>query len=376
MAVIGAGPAGLAVAAECAARGVDVVLVAPDPAARWRPTYGCWVDEAKRVGVDDCLRHRWDDVVAIGARHHALGRPYAVLDNDALQARLLAMVGDRVVAATVGAVVSGNDGAATLLVRDRTAVRARVVVDASGHGSSAASPVQAVPRIEQTAFGIVARFSRPIVEEGRCVLMDWTGAGADPTFLYAFDLGGGEQFVEETSLARRPGMAVGELRARLHERLRRLGVDVVDVRSEEVVRFPMDAPIPSPHPNLIAFGAAGGMVHPVTGYSVATSLRLAPRLADALAAGANAQECRRLLWPMGARSVRALHCHGRRVVAGMDGDTARGLFDAFFDLPRDDWSAYLGTDAPPARVARAMAGVFVRGSWSLRRRLALPPPGS
>ncbi len=138
------------------------------------------------------------------------------------------------------------------------------------------------------------------------------------------------------------------------------------------MRFPMDATIPSPHPNLVAFGAAGAMVHPVTGYSVATSLRLAPCLADALAGGAGAQECRHVLWPIGARSVRALHRHGLRVVTGMDGDTARALFDAFFDLPRDDWSAYLGTGAPPARVARAMAGVFRRGSWSLRRRLALP----
>jgi lycopene beta-cyclase len=372
--VVGAGPAGLSVAAECATRDLDVVLVAPDPGARWRPTYGCWLDEAERLGIDDYVRQSWDDVVAVGSRHHDLRRTYAVLDNDALQAHLRSAVGVAAVAATIEAVVRSPDGTATVVGGDRVVLSARVVIDASGHGAFSATRDPAAPRIEQTAFGIVARFPRPPIEPGRCVLMDWSGAAADPTFLYGFDLGGGEQFVEETCLARRPGMSDDALRRRLAQRLQRLGIEPSEVRAEEVVRFPMDTPVPPPDPLVVAFGAAGGFVHPVTGYSVTASLGLASRLAEALARGADAEGCRRALWPAGAWRTRALHRYGLRVVAGMDGDEARALFDAFFDLPIDSWSAYLGTGAPPGDVARAMAGVFRRAPWSLRRRLAAPLP--
>jgi lycopene beta-cyclase len=373
--VVGAGPAGLAVAGDCATRGLDVALVAPDPDVSWRPTYGCWLEEAQRLGIDGCLRHRWTDVVAVGTHLHALGRAYAVLDNDALQARLRRPLGEAaavVVAGTAEGVVRGADGTATVVGRDRLALRGRVVVDASGHVAVSAQRDPAARRIEQTAFGIVARFTRPPIEPERCVLMDWSAAAPDPTFLYGFDLGGGEQFVEETSLARRPGMSETALRHRLAERLRRLGAEPRQVLAEEVVRFPMDTPVPPPDPFVVPFGAAGGLVHPVTGYSVTASLTLAPRLAEALAGGADGEACHRVLWPPAARRTRRLHRYGMRVVAGMEGDEARALFDAFFDLPRESWTAYLGAGASPADVTRAMAEVFRRAPWRLRRRLTFP----
>ena len=58
--------------------------------------------------------------------------------------------------------------------------------------------------------------------------MDWTvAAGTDPgwpTFLYAVPLGGGRVLLEETSLARRPGLPMAALRDRLLTRLARYGI--------------------------------------------------------------------------------------------------------------------------------------------------------
>ena len=59
--VIGAGPAGLAVAAQCASRGVSVGLVAPD--TPFVNNYGVWLDEFAELGLEHCLLHKYDDAL-------------------------------------------------------------------------------------------------------------------------------------------------------------------------------------------------------------------------------------------------------------------------------------------------------------------------
>ena len=43
--VVGGGPVGRALAAECATGGLATTLVDPTPHAPWRATYGAWLDE-------------------------------------------------------------------------------------------------------------------------------------------------------------------------------------------------------------------------------------------------------------------------------------------------------------------------------------------
>ena len=43
--VVGAGPAGMALAAQCARRGLRTGLVDPAPQRPWTATYGMWADE-------------------------------------------------------------------------------------------------------------------------------------------------------------------------------------------------------------------------------------------------------------------------------------------------------------------------------------------
>jgi alkyl hydroperoxide reductase subunit AhpF len=55
VAICGAGPAGLATAAECAARGLKVCVADPALGRDWPNNYGVWIDEVEPLGFDDCV---------------------------------------------------------------------------------------------------------------------------------------------------------------------------------------------------------------------------------------------------------------------------------------------------------------------------------
>ena len=96
--------------------------------------------------------------------------------------------------------------------------------------------------------------------------MDWRpdhGESGWPTFLYAVPLGGGAVLLEETSLARRPGLPQPVLRRRLHARLARHGIAAPTDAPVERVRFPVDRPRHAT-PGVLGFGAAAPLVHPAT----------------------------------------------------------------------------------------------------------------
>jgi lycopene beta-cyclase len=178
--------------------------------------------------------------------------------------------------------------------------------------------------------------------------------------------------VEETVLAARPAVDPSMLRARLEHRLGPDGRELVDaaLRSESV-RIPMGGPIPAPSQAVVRFGAAAGFVHPATGYSVAASIRAAPRVAAAIAEG---DDVWRAVWPRAHRRARALHDYGLERILRLDADDTRAFFDAFFDLPADRWGEYLRVDTTPAAVASVMRGVFSGSPPTVRRRLMAGNP--
>jgi lycopene epsilon-cyclase len=53
VAIVGAGPAGLALAAEVAQQGLSVVLVSPE--SKFVNNYGVWLDEFKELGLEHTL---------------------------------------------------------------------------------------------------------------------------------------------------------------------------------------------------------------------------------------------------------------------------------------------------------------------------------
>jgi lycopene beta-cyclase len=398
--VAGAGPAGRALAAELAARGLEVALVSPGPLRPWTATLSGWWDELAPLDAFDratMVRRAFPDVYAVDGRgtRTRLGRTYLVLDNagtaGALHRRLLASghgeehddrvqswrsCPDRVVVTAAGG----------------TTWRARLLVDASGGvGGLDATGGRPAPRLWQWAYGVTAQLENPPGPPGAAVLMDWTllpglagePDGAPASFLYVLDWGDGHHLVEETILAgpRIPGV-VPVLRRRLEARLGAYGVTVGAVRHTERVAIPLDIAPPRAGSRgqgpILRFGVAAGLVHPASGYSVTSALSLAPAVADTVAAGirsglgphALATAGTRSVWPPARRLARLVAVRGIGTTRGLGAKEMGEFFTRFFALGPGGWSGYLAQ--PPAAwpAAATMSRLWWSMPWPERAQLA------
>lgn len=379
--VVGAGPAGWAAAAACACRGLRVHLVAPEPRAVWRQTYGAWRDELAAAGVADLARAVWDRVLVrtVGPDLRSLARTYCLLDNDAVLARLMS---DAASATVTAARVTGLESRGDHLMAattDGRQLHAAAVIDATGHPAVFGRRPGRRPAY-QTAYGIDAVFDRPPLPPGTMCLMDLEASafddGGPPTFLYGMDLGDGRWFVEETSLAARPGVPLATLQRRLERRLAERRTPPSRVLDVERCAFAMDAPLPPPGP-AIAFGAAAAMVHPATGYHVATALTRAPDLAaaihEAMAVGDDPARIARAghhaVWTADDLRRDALYRLGLDVLLGLDTPSIQAFFEAFFALPPDDWRGYVSRTSSPLRVHLTMLRLMRTVPPTVRRRV-------
>jgi lycopene beta-cyclase len=388
VAVVGAGPAGWATAAALASRGVRVAVLG-DTGSGWPNTYGVWRDEVAGLLADAELEAVWPTaLVRTASGTHTLSRSYARVDGEALRARLRqeADAGGAVSVAAHAAAVAHDDAGSTLGCADGSWVRARLIVDASGHWPAlVARDEPRSPCAAQVAVGWRVALRRPPYPAGSLMLMDFSDQHLDhverrddPTFCYAMDYGDGTWFVEETSLARRPGMDAGRLEDRLRRRLAHHGASpAADPHHAEDVAIPLGLPVPASQ-RVVAIGGAASMVHPATGYLLASTLRAAPRLAAAVAAvlrdrraspDVAARAGWQAVWPPSARRRQALYRFGLEALLRLDSAQTRGFMDAFFGLPERQWRGYLSATLPPAALAATMAGLFTRVDASVRLRL-------
>jgi lycopene beta-cyclase len=386
--IIGAGPAGLAIAAALVRQGLRVIGLAASPEAPWPNTYGVWVDEIAHLGLADLLGHRWSDCTVYAAgREIPLGRDYGLFDNTRLQEHLLARCergGMRWERGTVQAALHTSSGS-EVVTQDGRRLAARLVVDASGH-----HPVllRRPPRrgvAYQAAYGIVGTFTRPPVRPGQLVLMDYRAEHLPhserepPTFLYAMDLGAGRFFVEETSLAHVPGLKMEHLEQRLRRRLAWMGVEVQEVHHAERCFFPMNPPVPDLCQPIVGYGGAASMVHPPSGYLVGHALRRAPGVAQAIAvalgsSGTPQQAARAAwlaLWPSGRVRRRALYLFGLASLLHCREPELQAFFATFFQLPSASWQGYLSDTLSTRELLGIMLRLFLRAPMQVRRALVL-----
>ncbi len=388
--VVGAGPAGLALAAALCEAGLRVEGIAPGgPDAPWPNTYGIWEDELPSAGLAAMLHHRWTDCVAYAADEELrLDRVYGLLDNAQLQTHLLAQCerGAMRWHQQPARAIAHHATHASVTVGDGTALTARVVVDASGH-----KPVfvQRPPLGEvafQAAYGVVGTFTQPPVRTGRLVLMDYRSdyltererQQEPPTFLYAMDLGGGRYFVEETSLAHAPAAPFDLLKARLQRRLASMGGAVAGVEHEEFCLFPMNLPIPYLDQPVLGYGGAASMVHPASGYQVGAALRNAPVVAHALAQALNKPDASPAsiakagwdaLWPAERLRKHRLYLFGLQTLLSFDEAQLQRFFAAFFRLPRRRWGGYLSNTLTLPEILQSMTGLLFAAPMDVRRGL-------
>jgi lycopene beta-cyclase len=373
--VVGAGPAGRAVAAACGERGLRTLVLDPAPTRPWRASYGAWHDELPTDLPTEVLAATVAGR-AISLTEHRLGRRYAVFDVPALRAYLDERMADAGVEVRRGVARPG---------RRAELPASALVIDAAGPAQPLARTRRGRVPAEQTAVGVVvpAELAAPVLRPGEALFMDWRqprlGPGDDPdawpTFLYAIPLAGDRVLLEETSLARRPGLGLDALAARLRARLAGHHVEPPPDAAREVVRFPLDLPVHRAT-GVLGFGAAAPLTHPATGYQLAEALRLASAVAGAAAeslgrgdaAGALAA-ARAVVWPPSARAVHLLRRRGLEALLRLPPALLPEFFEGFFALPEPTRRAYLSGRTAPVDTLRAMASTFRTTPWSVRLRL-------
>uniref|UniRef100_A0A0E0CH36 lycopene beta-cyclase n=1 Tax=Oryza meridionalis TaxID=40149 RepID=A0A0E0CH36_9ORYZ len=396
LAVVGGGPAGLAVAQRVAEAGLSVCAIDPSPALVWPNNYGVWVDEFDAMGLSHCLDAVWPSATVFthNDEHlHAaksLHRPYARVARRKLKSTMM----DRCVAhgvtfhkARVAKAVHG-DASSLLICDDGVAVPATVVLDATGFSRCLVQYDKPYDPGYQVAYGILAEVDGHPFDIDKMLFMDWRDAhlpeGSEirernrriPTFLYAMPFSPTRIFLEETSLVARPGLAMDDIQERMAARLRHLGIRVRAVEEDERCVIPMGGPLPVLPQRVVGIGGTAGMVHPSTGYMVARTLATAPIVADAIvrfldtggafAGDALSAEVWRELWPAERRRQREFFCFGMDILLKLDLDGTRRFFDAFFDLEPRYWHGFLSSRLFLPELAMFGLSLFAKASNTSR----------
>eukprot|EP00887_Chlorella_sp_A99_P002802 scaffold6.g2802.t1 len=415
VAVVGCGPAGLALAAELGSQGLSVALVSRE--SKFVNNYGVWLDEFKALGLEHTLDATWGDAVCYfkEGREVRVGRAYGRVCRRRLRQHLLERclaAGVRFLAAEVTGVEPAGEGRPVPALRtagDGPAVAARLVVLASGAAAGRLLRYEGgAPAVAaQTAYGIEAEVegydavydpqamlfmdfrrhhtglhggaARRLVPEQHPLGGDglWGTDSEVPSFLYAMPLGGSRVFLEETCLVARPALPFAMLKRRLERRCEALGIKVKEVHEEEWSYIPVGGPLPLPDQPVVAFGAAANLVHPATGYSITRSLREAPGMAAAIQralaeqsdpAGA-ARYVWEALWSQEKRRQASFHVFGMELLCQLDVTATADFFTTFFALPALYWRGFLASQLSSAQLLVFAMLTFVLAPWGIKARL-------
>jgi len=399
--VVGAGPAGLAVAHKVAEAGVNVCVVDPAPQSVWPNNYGVWVDEFEDLDLLDCLDYTWASAVVYldDAKEKTLERPYGRVNRTRLKSKMLEACIANGVQFHKAKVkdVDHNPSKSFVTCEDGTLIEAAVVLDATGHSRRLVKYDEPFNPGYQIAYGIVAEVDSHPFDVNKMLFMDWRDSHLHgnkelmeansklPTFLYAMPFSANHIFLEETSLVARPGVPMDVIQKRMELRLKHLGIHVRSIEEDEKCVIPMGGVLPVIPQRVLGIGGTAGMVHPSTGYMVARTLAAAPTLAESVLqrlggsasthipsrpqnppnveSSAPAQEDEALsfengsgptgdelaagvwasLWPLERQQQRAFFCFGMEVLLKLDLAGTRRFFDAFFDLQPHHWQGFLSS---------------------------------
>ncbi len=382
---MGAGPAALCIASELIQQGLDVsALASHSPERPWPNTYGIWAEELESLGMASLLGHRWKNTISYfgrGAKAEesncvAHDFDYGLFDQAAFQNALLERCLGLNWEIETAKDIRFVEKITEVICSSGNTYRARIVIDASGHRSPFINRPDKGSVAQQSAYGVVGKFSSPPVEKDQFVLMDFrpdhltkNELKEPPSFLYAMDFGDDLFFVEETSLAYYPPVSWNTLKKRLLARMSHRGIEITEVEHEEHCLFPMNLPLPDRNQPLLGFGGSASMVHPASGYMVGALLRRAPELSRQLAkylsieppldSHALAQNGWKTLWSSDLIQRHRLYQFGLKRLMSFDESLLRSFFASFFKLPKEDWSRFLANTLPLPQLILVMLKLFI-----------------
>ena len=297
--ILGSGPAALCLASELAKQNLNIKGISTkSPYEKWENTYGIWASELEELGLASLLSHRWSETLSyFGDGLNKKGNnptkhcyDYGLINQEAFQNELLKSCNGIQWLNETAKLIKSENNISEVICFSGLTLKARLVIDASGHKSKFIKRPVLKEVAQQAAYGIVGKLSSPPVNKDQFVLMDFRSNHlnaeellSSPSFLYAMDLGNETYFVEETSLASYPALSRDHLKKRLLNRLNNKGIKVEEIFHEENCLFPMNLPLPYKNQSVLGFGGAASMVHPASGYMIGSLLRRAPLLAEKLA---------------------------------------------------------------------------------------------
>ena len=361
--VAGSGPAGLSAAGHCSRKGLKTACISPDLYETWENNYGVWRDEIAGLGLEGTFNHCWEksDFIFSNTRTKTLRRAYVQFDRDKLKAGLI----DQGHQQNLDLIPDKLDGlehqkSHSLLTAESGAqYETSLVVDATGFEPVFLTRPGKSADVWQIAYGVMAKVDRHPYPVDHFVMMDFrhdflNGDTYPPTICYVMPFTADTIFFEETSIVDRPAVRMELLQERLQKRLNRLGVTIKEKEWEEFCYIPTNMPLPDLKQRVIGFGAAAGLVHPNTGYSVSLSLKYAPKLADTLYRGLNkpgaspeniAREAWQTIWPGYRRRMDICNKAGMEIFNVLTIRQLSWLLNAFFNFPDKVWRGYLSNDA-------------------------------
>lgn len=374
VAVVGSGPAGLALSAHLGETGLKVFTCDPALNKGWLPNYGVWIDEIEALGLRECLMTEWPVATVLmggenGDEKISLKRPYGRMDRVKFKehmmnrckkagVRLEAIPANGVEHSAAESILSVGEGDAA------TSVRCRLLVDCSGYGKAFVKFDEGKEPGVQAAYGIEAditpgTYPMPISE---MLLMDYrdvhmqdnSGDAAAsetvPTFMYCMPSSPTRVFFEETSLIANPPVPFDELKRRLYKRLELWGTEVKEVHEEEFCYIPMGGAMPTVPQRVVGFGGSAGLVHPATGYMISRTMNLAASTAESIEkalkqhptdAEAAAAAVWNGLWTSKILRQRDFAIFGGEYLEEIGLSELRPFFGAFFVLPFQQWGGFL-----------------------------------
>ncbi len=389
--ILGSGPAALCLASELAKQDLNIKGISTkSPNEKWENTYGIWASELEELGLDSLLSHRWCKTVSffgngenkkgnIPTKHYY---DYGLINQEAFQNELLKKCKGIEWFNETAKDITEKNKLSEVICFSGLKIKARLVIDASGHKSNFVKrPVQS-EIAQQAAFGIVGKFSSPPVDKDQFVLMDFRPNHlnkdeklSSPSFLYAMDLGDDTFFVEETSLASYPAVSQENLKKRLLKRLNSKGIKVNEIFHEENCLFPMNLPLPIKKQLVLGFGGAASMVHPASGYMIGSLLRRSPLLAEKLAIflkepNLSSQELATkgwdVLWPYELTQRHKLYQYGLRRLMSFDESRLRSFFSNFFRLSTKEWVGFLTNTLPLPKLIYVMSKMFINSPLKVK----------
>ena len=389
--ILGSGPAALCLASELAKQDLNIKGISTkSPNEKWENTYGIWASELEELGLESLLSHRWSRTVSffgngknkngnIPTKHNY---DYGLINQEAFQNELLKKCKGIEWLNETAKDITEKNKLSEVICFSGLKIKARLVIDASGHKSKFVKrPVQN-EIAQQAAYGIVGKFSSPPVNREEFVLMDFRPdhlnkkeKSSSPSFLYAMDLGNETFFVEETSLASYPALSQEDLKKRLLKRLNNKGIKVSEIYHEENCLFPMNLPLPLKKQFVLGFGGAASMVHPASGYMIGSLLRRAPLLAEKLALFLKephlssqqiASKGWDILWPYELTQRHKLYQYGLRRLMSFDESKLRSFFSNFFKLSTNEWVGFLTNTLPLPKLIYVMSKMFINSPLKVK----------